>query len=85
MIPLPTIINRIKCLTLSQNGKFLDWFKLKAFADNKINVTEELKFVLGTVENIVGKGENAGNRHFLLFPQCFQKASCTGPLKIVIV
>ena len=23
-------------------------------------------------ENIVGKGENAGNRHFLLFPQCFQ-------------
>ena len=22
-------------------------------------------------ENIVGKGENAGNRHFLLFPQCF--------------
>ena len=21
-------------------------------------------------ENIVGKGENAGNRHFLLFPQC---------------
>ena len=25
-----------------------------------------------TFENIVGKGENAGNRHFLLFPQCFQ-------------
>ena len=22
-------------------------------------------------ENIVGKGENAGNHHFLLFPQCF--------------
>ena len=22
-------------------------------------------------ENIAGKGENAGNRHFLLFPQCF--------------
>ena len=22
-------------------------------------------------ENIVGRGENAGNRHFLLFPQCF--------------
>ena len=21
-------------------------------------------------ENIVGKGENAGNQHFLLFPQC---------------
>ena len=23
-------------------------------------------------ENIVRKGENAGNQHFLLFPQCFQ-------------
>ena len=23
-------------------------------------------------ENIMGKGENAGNQHFLLFPQCFQ-------------
>ena len=22
-------------------------------------------------ENIVGKGESAGNQHFLLFPQCF--------------
>ena len=22
-------------------------------------------------ENIVGKGENAGSQHFLLFPQCF--------------
>ena len=22
-------------------------------------------------ENIWGKGENAGNQHFLLFPQCF--------------
>ena len=24
-----------------------------------------------TSENIVGKGENTGNQHFLLFPQCF--------------
>ena len=24
-------------------------------------------------ENIVGKGENAGNQHFLLYRQCFQK------------
>ena len=27
------------------------------------------------VVNIVGKGENAGHQHFLLFPQCFLKAS----------
>ena len=25
-----------------------------------------------SLENIVGKGENAGDQHFLLFPQCFQ-------------
>ena len=41
------------------NDKILDWSKLKAFAHNKINVTEKLKFVLGRVKNIVGKGENA--------------------------
>ena len=30
--------------------------------------------VFNRVEN-VGKGENAGYQHFLLFPHCFQKAS----------
>ena len=37
--------------------------------------------VFDRVENIVGKGENAGNQHFLLFPQCFQKASFLGVVK----
>ena len=37
------------------------------------------------VENIVGKGENAGYQHFLLFPQCFQKASFQEASKGVIV
>ena len=36
-----------------------DMSKLKAYADDKINVTEKLKCVLGRVENIMGKGENA--------------------------
>ena len=57
------------------NNKILDWSKLKAFADNKINLTKKSKFVLGRVENIVGKGENAGYQHFLLFSPCFQKPS----------
>ena len=34
-----------------------------------------MKFCSGIVENIVGKAENADYQHFLLFPQCFQKAS----------
>ena len=50
------------------NDNFLDWFKLKALADDKIYVAEKLKFVLGRVENIMGKKENAGYQHFLLFP-----------------
>ena len=37
------------------DDKISDWSKLKAFADEKINVTEKLKFVLGMIENIVGK------------------------------
>ena len=40
---------------------------------------------MGRVENIVGKGENASYQHFLLFSQCFHKASNTGSLKVVIV
>ena len=41
--------------------------------------------VFDSVENIVGKGENAGYQHFLLFPQCFEKASFPGTSKGVIV
>ena len=67
------------------NDKVLDWSILKAFAYDKISVPSNLKFVLGRVENIVGKGENAGYQHFLLFPQCFQNASFSGSLKVGIV
>ena len=34
------------------NDEILDLFKLKAFADNKINVTQKLKFVSLRVEDI---------------------------------
>ena len=61
------------------HDKILDW--LKAFADDKINVTKTYKSVSGREENIVGKGY----QHFLLFSQCFQKASYTGSLKAMIV
>ena len=59
----------------SANDKILKQSKLKTFAEGKINLTEKLKFAFGRVENIVGKGENAGYQHFLLFPQFFQNAS----------
>ena len=44
-----------------------------------------MKFGMGRVENIVGKVENTGYQHFLLFPQCFQKATLSGLLKVGIV
>ena len=63
------------------NDEILDLSKLKAFADDDLNVYQKLKFALGRVENIVGKGENAVYQHFLLFPQCFQKASSLRSIK----
>ena len=67
------------------NNKILDLSKLKAFADDKINKTRKIKFVSVREENIVGKGENAGYQHFLLFPQSFPKASFPESSKVGIV
>ena len=62
------------------NNKILDLSKLKANADDKIlvNVIEKLKPDFRRVENVVGIRENVGYQHFLLFLQCFQKASFYG-------
>ena len=45
--------------------------KLKAFADDKLDVAQIVKFALDREENILGKGENAGYQHFLIFLKCF--------------
>ena len=58
-------------------------YALKGFAEDKLKVAQIAKFVLDWVENIVGKGENAGNQHFLLIPQCFHKPSLLGSLNVV--
>ena len=50
------------------NNKILDVTKLKAFADAKLNFDKITISLLDRVENTVGKGENAGYQHFLLFP-----------------
>ena len=67
------------------NDKILDYSKFKVFADGKIIVTHKLRYGFGKEENIVGKGENAGYQHFLLFQQCFQKLSFPEVLKVGIV
>ena len=82
-----------KGLTFSQTNlfnplpdkKFLGLPKLKAFVDDKLNVTQNIKVVFHRIDNIVGKEENAGYRHFLLFPQCFHEAFSSSPSEVVIV
>ena len=66
--PLAYFLN---ALTIYQTTIFLDWSKSKALADDKINVAEMMIPLSDRVENIVGKGENTGYQHCLLFPQCF--------------
>ena len=56
---------------LCTKSQILYFSKLKEFAENKINVTQILEFVWGSIENFVGNGENAGYQHFLLFPLYF--------------
>ena len=72
---------KIISLNSLPNNKILALTKFKAFADNKIIVIQKL-FVLGKVDNIVGKGENSGFQHFLLFPQYFLKLSFPEVLKV---
>ena len=52
---------------------FLFFLRLPYPFFQPIPIQSRLLTTLGktTLENIVGKGENAGNQHFLLFPQCF--------------
>ena len=57
--------------------------KEKDYTDEQLSAVKRFAFTLyhtittlwalykRPFENIVGKGENAGNQHFLLFPQCF--------------
>ena len=59
----------ILCYLLNSlpNNKFLDCSKLKAFADDKINMTQKLKYDLERIGNIVGKGENADYQKGVFF------------------
>ena len=76
MLVYPYITNSLP------NNKILDMTKLKAFADDKLIIAEMTDFLFDRAENTVGKGENAGLQHFLIFPQCFLKPSPLGSLKL---
>ena len=57
------------------NDKMLDLFKLEALADDKINVTEKLKYVIGMVETLWEKEKMLITSIFFFFPHWFQKPS----------
>ena len=66
-------------ITSLPNDKMADQSNLKAFADNILNVVQMMICVTDWV------AFSPGNQHFLLFPQCFQKAFSPGLLKVGIV
>ena len=56
LLDLLAFLFHFHCFVTSlPNDEILDWSQLKAFADNKINLIEKLRYVLGWLENIVGK------------------------------
>ena len=57
----------------------------KPNTNEKFHWSEIIGFAFERAENIVEKRENAGYQHFLLFLQCFQKASYPGSSKVGIV
>ena len=62
-------------LTIQKNSKHLQMN----------NVTQHVcigVLVLDSIENIVGRGENAGYQHFLFLPPCFQKPSSSASLNL---
>ena len=64
---------KFELLNSLPNNKILDLSELKAFADDKLNVTQNVKVIFCRIENIVVKEENAGYQHFLSFPTIFPK------------
>ena len=68
------------------NDRISDQSNLKDFEDKQINMAYVTNFVLGRVENIVGKGEKMLVTSIFSFSHyVFKKASFPGLLKVVIV
>ena len=57
----------------------------KNFIDNIINLIANFTFIFQRIQNIAGKGENAGYQHFLPFPQCFRNVPLLELLKVGII
>ena len=58
---------RLSIISLYQPTNLYTGPNSKQWQMTKLMLIKEQKFFLGLIENIVGKGENAGYQHFLLF------------------
>ena len=65
------------------NNETLAQSKLKAFANDIINVSEKMKFVFGRVENILGKRRKCWLPAFSPFPKMFSETVFPGVVKSV--
>ena len=79
-----TLKKCVKVLKSLTNNKNIQLPKLKTFVDDNLSGIHMVGGVFNRVGNIVGKGENAGYQHFLLFQQGFQTASSLKLLKLGI-
>ena len=68
------ILDVVKIMISLWKDKILHWSKMKALADDILDVVKIMISLWDRLENTMGKGENAENQHFLLFPQCFPKS-----------
>ena len=64
----------VNCVNPLSSVKILDMTKLKAFADDKLNVANITISLFDREENTAEKEQNAGYQHFVLFPRCFPKS-----------
>ena len=71
-----------KDFTKQQNLRLV---QIESICRRQNKCEKNLEICFGKGRNIVGKEENDGYQHFLLFPQCFEKASFSGLLKVGIV
>ena len=69
---------QLPCLALNLQMKKIDFSKLKAIADNNLNMALMIGFVFNRLEKIMGTGENACYQQLLIFLKCLQKASIIG-------
>ena len=72
-LPLFLLLFGTKILNPFPHDKILDQTKLKAFADDKLNVTIMIVSGFNRVDNIVGKGEIACTSNFSFTHNVFKR------------